>query len=169
MRKIIALVKHMIFGWKIMAAVKIVTDWIFLFGFSFIQCHVTSFPYLDCAWGWSLQNIKWLCWSCLHCFLDFGLMHPNFPVFSLTFENSRSTCFFFCFPYSTTKTYLWNQTGETVTGKLSLSPLSAVLPVLNVRGSSLLSSLCRVWWCISQDEIDILKSYNIFTTLRMLA
>ena len=44
-----ALVKHMIFGWKIMAAVKIVTDWIFLFGFSFIQCHVTSFPYLDCA------------------------------------------------------------------------------------------------------------------------
>ena len=28
--------KHMIFGWKIMAAVKIVTDWIFLFGFSFI-------------------------------------------------------------------------------------------------------------------------------------
>ena len=75
MRKIIALVKHMIFGWKIMAAVKIVTDWIFLFGFSFIQCHVTSFPYLDCAWGWSLQNIKWLCWSCLHCFLDFGLIH----------------------------------------------------------------------------------------------
>ena len=67
--------KHMIFGWKIMAAVKTVTDWIFLFGFSFIQCHVTSFPYLDCAWGWSLQSIKWLCWSCLHCFLDFGLIH----------------------------------------------------------------------------------------------
>ena len=42
MRKIIALVKHMIFGWKIMATVKIVTDWIFLFGLSFIQCHVTS-------------------------------------------------------------------------------------------------------------------------------
>ena len=58
MRKIIALVKHMIFGWKIMAAVKIFIDWIFLFGFSFIQCHLTSFPYLDCAWGWSLQNIK---------------------------------------------------------------------------------------------------------------
>ena len=49
MRKIIALVKHMIFGWKIMAAVKIVIDWIFLFGFSFIQYRVTSFPYLDCV------------------------------------------------------------------------------------------------------------------------
>ena len=75
MRKIIALVKNMIFGWKIMAAVKIVIDWIFLFGFSFIQYRVTSFPYLDCVWGWSLQNIKRLCWFCLHCFLDFGLIH----------------------------------------------------------------------------------------------
>ena len=51
MRKIIALVKNMIFGWKIMAAVKIVIDWIFLFGFSFIQYRVTSFPYLDCVRG----------------------------------------------------------------------------------------------------------------------
>ena len=111
-----------------------------------------------------LQIIKPPSWSCLHCFLDFGLMHPNFPVFSLTFENLRSTCFSFCFPYSTTKTYLWNLTGETVTGKWSLSPLSAVLPVLNVRGSTLLSSLCRAWWCIPRGEIDILKS-----SARMLA
>ena len=42
--------------------------------------------------------------------------------------------------------------------------LSAVLPVLNVRGSTLLSSFCRAWWCISRGEIDILKS-----SARMLA
>ena len=90
MRKIIALVKHMIFGWKIMAAVKIVTDWIFLFGFSFIQCHVTSFPYLDCAWGWSLQNIKWLCWSCLHCFLDFGLIHHQDHLIYKIYPSNRA-------------------------------------------------------------------------------
>ena len=109
MRKIIALVKHMIFGWKIMAAVKIVTDWIFLFGFSFIQCHVTSFPYLDCTWGWSLQNIKQLCWSCLHCFLDFGLIHhqdhlmykiypSNWAV--TTWLNLIPTCFTCTFLFS---------------------------------------------------------------------
>ena len=73
---------------KIMALVKIVTDWIFLFGFSFIQCHVTSFPYLDCAWGWSLQNIKQLCWSCLHCFLDFGLIHHQDHVQNLPIKMS---------------------------------------------------------------------------------
>ena len=109
MRKIIALVKHMILAGKLWLQWRLLLTGSFCLGYP-LSSVMWPVPYLDCAWGWSLQNIKELCWSCLHCFLDFGLiLHQDHLIYKIYPSNWAITTWLILIPTCFTCIFLFSK------------------------------------------------------------